>query len=169
MNEWVNEWMSNGWMVRKGGKAHWRNSPFADLGWKISWIFFNENQCLLPCEERIWPELWGASTLPSPAKFLFLFKAPWEIPAVFSGVLWTAGLRFLILWSRKEQISDSWLQRKNHYVYQRLGSSVTFGARGREGKMSLFPPRVSEISGGNREFRIPEYLPFLFLSFPLSL
>ena len=42
--------------------------------------------------------------------------------------------RFLILWSRKEQISDSWLQRKNHYVYQRLGSSVTFGARGREGK-----------------------------------
>lgn len=126
--------MSNGWVVRKGGEAHWRNSPFADLGWKISWIFFNENQCLLPCEERIWPELWGASTLPSPAKFLFLFKAPWEIPAVFSGVLWTAGLRFLILWSRKEQISDSWLQRKNHYVYQRLGSSVTFGARGREGK-----------------------------------
>lgn len=25
--------------------------------------------------------------LPSPAKLLFLFKAHWEIPAVFSGVL----------------------------------------------------------------------------------
>lgn len=36
-------------------------------------------------------------------------------------------------------------------------------------KMSLFPLRVSKISGGNTEFRIPEDLPFLFLSFPLFL
>lgn len=47
------------------------------------------------------------------------------------------------------QLSDLWGQR-----------------RGR--KMSLFPLCVSEISGGNREFRLPAYLPFLFLSFPLS-
>lgn len=38
--------------------------------------------------------------------------------------------------------------------------------KGRE--MSLFPPCI-KISGGNKEFRLPEYLPFLSLSFPLSL
>lgn len=36
-------------------------------------------------------------------------------------------------------------------------------------KMSLLPLCISEISGGNKEFRVPEGLPFLFLSFPLSL
>lgn len=36
-------------------------------------------------------------------------------------------------------------------------------------KMSLFSLCVSEISGGNKGLRIPDYLPFLFLSFPLSL
>ena len=35
--------------------------------------------------------------------------------------------------------------------------------------MSLSPLRASKISGGNRELRIPEELPFLFLSFPLFL
>lgn len=35
--------------------------------------------------------------------------------------------------------------------------------------MSLFSLRGSKISGGNKEFRKPEDLPFLFLSFPLSL
>lgn len=48
------------------------------------------------------------------------------------------------------QLSDLWGLRK-----------------GRE--MSLFPLWISELSGGNKGFRVPEYLPFLFLSFPLSL
>lgn len=48
------------------------------------------------------------------------------------------------------QLSDLWGLRK-----------------GRE--MSLFPLCISELSGGNKGFRVPEYLPFLFLSLPLSL
>lgn len=112
----------------------------------------------------------GLVPLPSLVELLFLFKAHWEIPAAVSGVLWTVGLRFLILRSRKEQISDSWLQRKNHYVYQVLGSSVTFGAWGREGKCHsslCLDPRFQEgiKSLENLKICLSSSCPFHFLSY----
>lgn len=134
--------MSSGWIV----------SPFADLGWKsLDLLMRVSAYYLVRSGFGLTQEVLTA--LPSPAKLLFLFKAHWEIPAVFSGVLWTVGLGFLILWNRKEQISDSWLQRKATAFINCLAAQWPLGpADGK--KMSLFPRCISEISGGNQEFRI---------------
>lgn len=63
-----------------------RNGPFADLHRKpldllmrVSAYYLVRSGFSLTCEVL--------TALPSPAKLLFLVKARWEIPAVFSGVL----------------------------------------------------------------------------------
>lgn len=68
--------MSGGWIV----------SPFADLGWKsLDLLMRVSAYYLVRSGFGLTQEVLAA--LPSPAKLLFLFKAHWEIPAVFSGVL----------------------------------------------------------------------------------
>lgn len=68
--------MSRGWIV----------GPFADLGWKsLDLLMRVSAYYLVRSGFGLTQEVLTA--LPSPAKLLFLFKAHWEIPAVFSGVL----------------------------------------------------------------------------------
>ena len=78
MNEWVNaQWMDG---------QEWRNGPFADLGWKsLDLLMKVRAYYLVRSGFGLTREVLTA--LPSPAKLLFLFKAHWEIPVVFSGVL----------------------------------------------------------------------------------
>lgn len=75
------------WPDGQGGElAHGGNSPFDDPGWKSLDVFMRVGAYY---RERsgfgLTHEVLTAP--PSPAKLLFLFKAHWEIPAVFSGLL----------------------------------------------------------------------------------